>query len=151
MRAVGEYAAANGAVASASEASALVAAFFRKLEDLDLLLYRAVKDGSGDAGGAGAALDAAEAEARLGAAADALAALLATVPADVLERARAVLGKAGDAPAAAAGAAAAAAAASAAAAAAPDAAAAAAGGAAAPAAPSPEDVELLNELLTIWE
>jgi hypothetical protein len=127
VRALGEYAVTNGA---AADAGALVNGFFQKIEAFDLILYRAVQDGSKP--------DGPKAEAALQASADALAALIATVPADVLTRARAVLDKAngkagGNGDAAAAGAAAA--------------------GAAAEAGveQAAEDVELLQELLTIWE
>lgn len=123
VRALGEYAQQSGAV---KDAGVLVNGFFRKLEAFDLLLYRVVKDQ--------AELDGEEAEGKLLEAADALADLIATVPADVLERSRKVLDKVqgrssseqvagGEAPAVA------------------------------PEAKqlSPEDVELLNELLTVWE
>jgi hypothetical protein len=72
----------NGA---AADASALVNGFFQKLEGFDLLLYRAVKEGT--------PVDGPEAERRLQEAAAGLAALIATVPEDVLARSRAVLEK----------------------------------------------------------
>jgi hypothetical protein len=118
VRAVGEYAQQAGA----KDASGLVNGFFRKLEAFDLVLYRAVK--------ADERPDEADAEAKLQESVEALAALIATVPADVLERSRRVLEKVkGTGGGAGAG----------------------AGEGAAPAGPQPqtEDVELLQELLNV--
>jgi hypothetical protein len=120
VRALGEYAVAGGA---APDAAALVNGFFRKLEEFDLPLYRAVKDG--------APIDGPASEARLQEAADALAALIATVPEDVLVRSRAIIDKVKGRSGGSSG---------------------VGGGGGAPQQPqSAEDAELLNELLTVWE
>jgi hypothetical protein len=115
IRALGQYAAQptaeGGAGLSESDASQLVQAFFRALEDFDLLLYNAVreykqqvqkaaKDSSDDEdaapGGAvdpAIGLDKALAGEKLQVAVQKLDALIVTVPADVIAKSQQVLAK----------------------------------------------------------
>jgi hypothetical protein len=118
IRALGQYAAQptaeGGAGLSESDASQMVQAFFRALEDFDLLLYNAVreykqqvkqaaKDSSssdedadaapGDAVDPAVGLDKVLAGEKLQVAVQKLDALIATVPADVMTKSRQVLAK----------------------------------------------------------
>jgi hypothetical protein len=86
VRALGEYAVSNAAAAADKEtAGGLVPAAFKALEDLDNTLFIAQRDKQ--------ELDTQEASQKVETAKAALAALLATVPADTLAAAQVIVDK----------------------------------------------------------
>lgn len=85
VRALGEYAVSAAAAADKETAAGLVPATFKALEDLDNTLFIAQRDKQ--------ELDTQEASQKVEAAAAAMAALLATVPADTLAAAQLIVDK----------------------------------------------------------